>query len=406
MKKIIVFFCSFIFIVSLACYMPVMTTPALIPTFDVNQIPAMVVQTAQVLALSATVTTTNIPADTPTFTLTNTLTSTPTFTLTPSLTNTATQTPLAAVTVIYVYITNTFSPVTKTVIPYTATKVSVAVTSVPVITSTLGAQISSTNTNIAPTSAPGITKTPVPPTSTPPPTSVEDLYSYINYYRSLAGISPVTFDATLNNNCWEHARYMAENDDLTHDQNSALPYASAAGQICAQRGNAWIGGANDTPYWLPRNTIDSWMESTGHRLWLLYPTTPVFGYGFYTAGNNSSAAGLDVLSQTNFDADLNYANWPVRYPVPDQTGIPASKYDITLNWRYFGSEPVVTAASLKTSSGKALAHTVITSLPVGHKGIVITPSAALPSKTTIIVSVSGNYDGVPFEYTWSFTTGK
>jgi hypothetical protein len=198
---------------------------------------------------------------------------------------------------------------------------------------------------------------------------------------------------------------MAENDDLTHDQNSALPYASDAGQICAQSGNAWIGGANGTPYWQPRDTIDSWMESVAHRLWLLYPTTPVFGYGFYTANNNSAAAGLDVLSRMNDDADLSYANWPVRYPAPNQSGVPAINYNITLNWRYFGSSPTVTSTSLTTSSGTALAHTVTTSMPAGHKGIVISPSVSLPPNTKVTVSVSGKYDNAPFEYTWSFTTG-
>jgi hypothetical protein len=204
----------------------------------------------------------------------------------------------------------------------------------------------------------------------------------------------------------EHARYMAENNDLTHDQNSSLPYASAAGQICAQKGNAWMGSPFDVPYWQPSDSIDGWMESVGHRLWLLYPTTPVFGYGFYTAGNNNAAAALDVISRSNYDADLSYANWPVRYPAPNQTGIPAINFHITLNWRYFGSSPTVTATSLTTSNGAVLAHSVNNSLPVGHKGIDIAPSASLPPNTTITVRVSGKYDSAPFEYTWSFTTGN
>lgn len=234
------------------------------------------------------------------------------------------------------------------------------------------------------------------------PTSVEDLYSYVNYYRKLAGSPEVTFDDVLNNNCWEHARYMAENDDLTHDQDPSLPFATDAGQICAQNGNAFIGSAGYTP----NDSIDSWMESTGHRLWLIYPTLSVFGYGFYTSSHDSCAAGLDVLSRANFDSDESYTNWPVRYPAPDQTNVPATKYNITLNWRYFGSAPVVTATSLKTSDGKSLAHNVSTDLPADHKGIIISPTDSFPPQTTITVSVSGTYDGSPFGYTWSFTTGK
>lgn len=399
--------CSFILIVSTACFMPAIATPMPIPTLDVNQISTIVVKTAQALALSATATNTNIPTDTPseipseTPTFTSTVTNTATFTLTPSLTNTRTLTPS---TMSPVTATNTFVTATPTKTLATKNKASETTTHVGVITSTL--PVSPTNTSGAPvnvTTTPTATKIPA---STPTVTPVVDPQTYVNYYRTLAGVPPVSFDAVLNNNCWEYARYMAENDDLTHDQNSTLPYASAAGQICAQGGNAWMGGSNDTPYWQPLDSIDGWMESVGHRLWLLYPTTPIFGYGFYTAENNSAAAGLDILSRMNSDADLSYANWPVRYPAPNQTNVPAINYDITLNWRYFGSSPTVTATSLKTSTGTALAHTVTTDLPVGHKGIVISPSASLPPNTAITVSVSGNYEGVPFEYVWSFTTGN
>ena len=403
MKWILSFY-SLILIASIACFLPAIVTPVPVPTFDVNQIPTMVVQTAQALALSATATNTAVPTDVPseTPTFTSTVINTATFTLMPSLTNTRAPTPTITGTVIYT--TNTVRPATSTNIPATKTKVSATATQVFVITSTR--PVLPSNTSVPPanvTTMPSATET---PTFTPTATPVDDPQTYVNYYRSLAGVPSVSFDATLNNNCWEHARYMAENNDLTHDQNSALPYASAAGQICAQGGNAWIGGANGTPYWQPRDTIDSWMESVAHRLWLLYPTTPVFGYGFYTANNNSAAAGLDVLSRMNDDADLSYPNWPVRYPAPNQNGIPAINYNITLNWRYFGSSPTVTTTSLMTSNGTALAHTVTTSMPAGHKGIVISPSASLPPNTSITVSVSGGYDNVPFEYTWSFTTGN
>jgi hypothetical protein len=107
-------------------------------------------------------------------------------------------------------------------------------------------------------------------TNSLPPLSTNWL-ERVNGYRLRAGVPPVHEDATLNGNCFEHARYMAENNHLTHNQNSSLPYASPAGQICAQKGNAWLGWGNG---WTPADAIDSWMRSVGHRLWLLYPTTP------------------------------------------------------------------------------------------------------------------------------------
>ncbi|MCS6889352.1 MAG: CAP domain-containing protein [Chloroflexus sp.] len=221
----------------------------------------------------------------------------------------------------------------------------------------------------------------------------------LNTYRAFAGLAPVQEDAALSDNCWQHARYMAENSHLTHDQNPSLPYASPAGQICAQKGNAWMGwGA----VWQPADAIDSWMESIGHRLWMLYPTLQRTGFGFYTAANRVQGAALDVLSY--FDEGVGYPGWPVRYPGPDQAGVPATTYPITLHWRYFGNTPVVTATDLRVAGGAALPHTVSTDLPAGHKGIVIVPAQPLPARATIEVTVSGSYDGRPFTYTWRFQT--
>ncbi|MFQ3633542.1 CAP domain-containing protein [Roseiflexus sp.] len=229
-----------------------------------------------------------------------------------------------------------------------------------------------------------------------------DWLGRVNGYRTRAGLPPVTENATLNNNCFEHARYMAENNDLTHNQDSSRPYASPGGQICAQKGNAWMGWGNS---WQPANAIDGWMESVGHRLWLLYPTTPTFGFGFYS-NSQLSAAALDVLSSAAFGNDASYPGWPVRYPAPDQQDIPATRYPITLHWPYFDVKPVVASTSLRVVTGNVLAHTSTTDLPANHKGIAITPTQALPPNATIEVTVTGSYKGQPFSFTWQFRTGN
>ncbi|WP_322489624.1 CAP domain-containing protein [Chloroflexus sp.] len=223
----------------------------------------------------------------------------------------------------------------------------------------------------------------------------------LNAYRAFAGLAPVQEEAALSDNCWQHARYMAENNHLTHDQNPVLPYASPAGQICAQKGNAWIGGGVS---WQPADPIDGWMRSVGHRLWMLYPTLQRTGFGFYTAASGrQSAAALDVLSY--FNEGIDYPGWPVRYPGANQQGVPATIYPITLHWRYFGNAPVVTATELRVVGGATLPHTVSTDLPAGHKGIVIIPTQPLPALATIEVIVAGSYDGRPFTYQWQFQTG-
>jgi hypothetical protein len=238
-------------------------------------------------------------------------------------------------------------------------------------------------------------------TNSLPPLSTNWL-ERVNGYRLRAGVPPVSEQAIMNSNCFEHARYMAENNHLTHNQNSSLPYASPAGQICAQKGNAWLGWGNG---WTPADAIDSWMRSVGHRLWLLYPTTPTFGFGFYTTANGArSAAALDVLSYFNDGA--SYPNWPVRYPGINQTDVPPTQYPITLQWRYFGDTPVVNSTALQVVGGNSIAHIFSTALPVGHKGIVITPTVNLPPNSLIQAMVDGAYAGQPFSYTWQFQTGN
>lgn len=249
---------------------------------------------------------------------------------------------------------------------------------------------------LTPTVTPTLTLTP----STPPK---QNWLTYVNWFRGIAGVPAVNDDATLSNNCWEHARYMGENLHLTHYQDPSKPYASAAGQICAGNGNAWLGWGTG---WQSFQPIDGWMSSTGHRLWLLYPTTPTFGFGFYQSSNSSKGAGaaMDVLSRANFDADAAYSGWPIRYPASNQINIPPSRYPITLLWRYFGVSPTVTSTNLVTSGGTSLSHSVSTSLAAVHKGVEIIPASNLPTNTRITVTINGTYNGASFSYTWSFTT--
>lgn len=241
-------------------------------------------------------------------------------------------------------------------------------------------------------------------TQPPPPTDPNNWLSWVNYYRALAGVPAVTENTTYNQNCYEHARYMAEMDDLGHDQNKGGQYATPGGLICAQNGNAWMGWGGT---WSVRNTIEGWMGSVGHRLWLIYPTTPTFGYGFYRMANGSrSGAALDVLSKKASDSvDKAYPGWPVRYPNSGQNSITTKDMPITLMWRYFGPAPTDVATSLRIKNGAAIAHTFSTNLTVGHKGVSITPNAALPNNTVFVVTVTGKYNNINFSYSWEFATG-
>jgi uncharacterized protein YkwD len=238
-----------------------------------------------------------------------------------------------------------------------------------------------------------------PPTPTPLPTT---WLERVNAYRAIAGAPPVTEDAVLNDNCFQHARYMAENNHLTHNQNPDLPWASPAGQSCAQRGNAWISWNSSAT---STDAIDGWMRSVEHRFWLLYPTTRSFGFGIYGSGSRAAGA-LDVLSRANFSADTSFTGWPIRYPADGQQEVPNGTYPISLLWRQFtDGTPTVTASAIQTADGTPIAHTINTSFPATrHRAIVLTPSEPLPSNTTIVVHVIGTHLGEPFDLRWSFTT--
>ena len=229
----------------------------------------------------------------------------------------------------------------------------------------------------------------------------------INQLRANAGVPAVQYSPILEKNCFEHARYMAENAELTHRQNPNHPYASSSGQTCARQANLWLGSALPTVPWKATDPIKGWMSSVSHRIWLIYPTTREMGYSFYTnATTKRAAAAIDILSRADFAADEAYEGWPVRYPGSGETNIPATQFPITLNWRFFGPEPELKSVQLRTANGTNIPHEATSQMSIGHKGIQITPKIAFPKQSTIIVSVSGKYEGQPFSYSWSFYTGS
>ena len=239
-----------------------------------------------------------------------------------------------------------------------------------------------------------------------PDTRSKDALFLVNQARAQAGVPPVKESNDLNNNCFEHARYMAENNVLAHSQNPNLPYASASGQACAQHGNTWLGSKKADPGWSPYDSVQGWMGSVGHRLWILYPTTKTVGFGFFsTQGENRAGAALDILSFAQFGNDESFNGWPIKYPEGGVV-VPPARYPITLNWRYFGATPELGQTQLQTAAGKKIPHEASTDLPVEHKGIKLLPRKNLPPNSKIIVTINGIYEGQPFSYTWDFHTGS
>ena len=226
----------------------------------------------------------------------------------------------------------------------------------------------------------------------------------VNSLRTAAGVPAVSFDPNLNTNCASHAHYMAATGTLVHSEDPGNPAYTSGGQQCGQNGDVWLGTQPAGEAWSAVDPIDGWMASPSHRLWLLYPTTRTFGYGFDSHPGTYSAAALDVLSKADFGADAAYQGWPVRYPAPDQTDVPAGLFPVTMAWQYFGPAPQLGSATLAVDGGPTLPATATTSLPSGHKGVLITPTSSMPAGTRIRVTVVGAYGGVAFSHTWTFST--
>ncbi|MGA9398619.1 MAG: CAP domain-containing protein [Anaerolineaceae bacterium] len=233
----------------------------------------------------------------------------------------------------------------------------------------------------------------------------------VNVYRTLANVAPVVGDPVLTEQCMLHAAYMTENKEASLEEDASKSLYSPEGSICA--GNALIYLLPPNPQSLQANrTVDAWLESPTHRMWLLYPTLAAVGYGYKVTQVNDgwvTGAALDVLSGIDFNADSVYPNWPARYPAPGQVGIPTVRMPVTVWWPYAGPAPAInlTTTTLTTEAGVKLAFTSNNNPNTygGHKHITLIPDDPLTNNTIFVVHLEGTYSDQPFTYEWKFSTG-
>jgi hypothetical protein len=234
----------------------------------------------------------------------------------------------------------------------------------------------------------------------------------VNIYRSQAGVAPVVGDPILTNQCMLHADYMADNQLASLSEDQQLSMYSSEGSLCAPNALIYLLPSN-AKFFEANQTVDKWMDSPTHRMWLLYPTLAVVGYGYRVgpSGENwTTSAALDVLSGIDFSADAVYPNWPVHYPAPNQIGVPGKQFAITTWWQYDGPAPAVnlSATTLKTSEGAAIPFTVNSDPAAygGHKHITLLPVNPLPYGKIFEVHLEGSYNGKAFIFDWKFSTGS
>lgn len=255
-------------------------------------------------------------------------------------------------------------------------------------------------------------------------TAAKGWLSYVNYHRALAGLPPVTENRSYSDGCFKHARYMAKNKIMAHDEDPKKPWYTPEGKQAAQSSNLVIHSAND------RGAIDQWMTGPFHALGIIDPRLQQTGYGRYKQGG---AAALDVIRGST--GSVEPSSYPVKWPKDNATTfllsyngkeIPnplshapsyraPSGLPIILQIGSGDQTPEVTSSSF-SQGGKKLRHFVISetnyrnpnksyqalgrSVLNSRDAVVVVPKDPLKPGRRYTVSITANGQ----TYTWSFKT--
>lgn len=143
-----------------------------------------------------------------------------------------------------------------------------------------------------------------------PSPSLPGWLSSVNYYRSTAGLPPVSEKAEWSAGNRNHAIYMVRNDVIEHDEDPGNPWYTPEGRAAAQNSNLIVSfDVQATDEW----AIDGFMQAPFHALGIIDPRLLQVGYGSYREadGQFQMAAGLDVIRGMGFSGQTPY---PIFWP--------------------------------------------------------------------------------------------
>lgn len=139
--------------------------------------------------------------------------------------------------------------------------------------------------------------------------SNEATLTAMNYVRSLAGLAPVTLNASLNASAQAAALMMSANGALSHSPSSGWKCYTPAGAAAAGRSNL----ALSYPSIRSGQIIDLYMDdpgstntAVGHRRWVLNPFTTQVGTGSTDTANALTVIGPTSSSRPN----PRWVGWP------------------------------------------------------------------------------------------------
>ncbi len=204
----------------------------------------------------------------------------------------------------------------------------------------------------------------------------------INYYRAMAGLpSSTTLDPTFNGNVQEAALMMSANNALSHTPPNTWSCFSLVGSNAAANANIAIGSSGPS-------AVDGFIRdqgagnvAVGHRRWLLYPQTQIFGTGDLPGAGNFSAANAIWVFDGNYGgtrppARDGFVAWPPPGFVPSP--VTFNRWSFSFPGANFNGTTVTV-----TSNGVAITAPIETVTPgAGEETIVFRPGSLSGNATT------------------------
>src|ERR1019366_10752524 len=100
----------------------------------------------------------------------------------------------------------------------------------------------------------------------------------MNQWRAGSNLPSVTEDVNLSQGDYNHAVYMVKTGLITHSEDPANPYYTAAGNTAAQNSNIFVSSSTGTS---DQQAIDWWMGAPFHAMAIMDPRLVTTGFGSY-----------------------------------------------------------------------------------------------------------------------------
>lgn len=150
-----------------------------------------------------------------------------------------------------------------------------------------------------------------PPTPTPLPQP--GWLAYVNRFRSLGGVAPLSENGLWSEGGVLHSRYMVKNGYVGHDESSGNPWYTVEGREAAKNGNVFVSSWQDAP---DEVAVDFWMTAPFHAVAILDPQLYETGFGSYREAASLWKMGGTLDVRRGLGSVPENTAFPLLYPKP------------------------------------------------------------------------------------------